>query len=87
MTANEFVRDYGFGEAKRVLHDARGCESIRLWGRYEFKNDDLKRLIESHELIESFGGLEMAKRFLNENIECEDSENLKQAIADVESCL
>ena len=49
---------------------------------------DLKRLVESHALIESFNGLEMAKKFYDENIiECSDAWNLKQAIADVESCM
>lgn len=47
--------------------------------------DDLKRLIESHDLVQSFGGLDHAKRFLNENMPCEDSDVLNKAIADVES--
>lgn len=47
---------------------------------------ELERLVESHELVESFNGLEMAKQFFDENVECSDSERLKQAIADVEAC-
>ena len=47
--------------------------------------DDLKRLVESVDLVESFNGVEMAKRYLEENVECSDSERLKQAIADYES--
>ena len=46
---------------------------------------DLKRLVESVDLVESFNGVEMAKRYLEENVECSDSERLKQAIADYES--
>ena len=47
----------------------------------------IQRLVESHDLVESFGGVEMAKRYLDENLECEDSKTLRQAIADVESCM
>ena len=57
------------------------------------KMDDLKRLVESHELVGRFGGLEMAKgvaaiddneSYLGERFgPCDE---LKQAIADVESC-
>lgn len=48
--------------------------------------NDLKRLVESWGLVESFGGLDGAKRFLNENVPCSDSVRLEKAIADVESC-
>ena len=60
---------------------------------------DLKRLVESYELVESRGGLDAAKhelillqKHLNNTfgyvtiITSEKIENLKQAIADVESC-
>jgi len=54
----------------------------------------LKRLVESHELVGRFGGLEMAKGIAviddNESHLGErfgPCDELKQAIADVESCL
>lgn len=57
MTAQEFIKQYGWGEAKRILHDARGCASVRLYDKYEFSTDDLKQLVDAWELIENFGGL------------------------------
>lgn len=102
MKANEFVKRYGVAEAKRVLHDARGCTGVKLWGRYEFSTDDLKRLIESHELTFLFGDdISYAKKYLKEMLfkfredmefyvedDCRSYSllELKQAIADVESC-
>lgn len=99
MNANNFIRDCGLNEAKRVLRDARGCESTRLWGRYEFKNDNLKRLIESHELVDLWGGIGRCKFFMMgmklnkcDSVKCPKTgmiiskTKLEQAIADVESC-
>lgn len=54
---------------------------------------DLKRLVESHELVELTGGLEMAKSVLDIEINAKHYEydaskvtQLSKAIADVESC-
>lgn len=54
---------------------------------------DLKRLVESHELVESYGGLDKAKKKLSTeqsepyyNYSQQLVDSLKQAIADVESC-
>lgn len=80
MKANEFVKKYGWEYAKHILADDAPLVM-------DLNYADLKRLVESHELVESFNGLEMAKKFYDENIiECSDAWNLKQAIADVESC-
>lgn len=92
MKANEFIKKYGLAEAKRVLHDARGCVGVKLWGRYEFSTDDLKRLIKSHELVESYGGIDAANKticdaFHGSNYHIpEGHEKLSLAIQDVESC-
>lgn len=86
MQANEFVKEHGIAEAKRVLHDARGCVGVKLWGRYEFSTDDLKRLVESHELVEGFGGPSLARKEAHKNC-FSYNQRLLQAIADVESCL
>ena len=102
MKANEFVKKHGLNKAKALL-STQGktianlkseytAEQLREYQGYIVSNDlmslvELKRLVESYELVESFNGLEMAKKFYDENIiECSDAWNLKQAIADVESC-
>ena len=103
MKANEFVKNHGIAEAKRVLNDARGCVGVKLWGRYEFFTDDLKRLVESHDLVEKVGGLLSAKANINEMVVDSGSGyvsdgaklydydfsfgSLRKAIADVESCV
>lgn len=56
------------------------------------KMTDLKRLVESHELVEWHGGLKHAKNYFERNSkQYPDAvggwDSLKQAIADVESCL
>ena len=51
--------------------------------------DDLKRLVESHELVEKHGGLIGAKEYLKGNFiqyHMSAYARLKQAILDVESC-
>ena len=49
----------------------------------------LKRLIESHRIVESLGGLEKAKIrcYLEKHVTMESYNKLKQTIEDVESCL
>ena len=49
----------------------------------------LKRLVESHELVEKLGGIEPAKCYAIDANACgafDDEIKIKQAIADVESC-
>jgi len=87
MKATEFVKDYGLGEAKRVLKDARGCVGVKLYGKYEFSTDELKRLVESHELVNHMGGLEKAMdAVINQEANGRNMTQLAQAIADVEAC-
>lgn len=88
MRANDFIKAHGIAEAKRILHDARGCVGVKLWGRYEFSTDDLKRIVESHELVESYGGIRQSRRWIERTVfKLSDSMiALKKAIADVESC-
>ena len=71
MKANEFVKKQGLAEAKRVLHDGHGCVGVKLWGRYEFSTDDLKRLVESHELANRIGGVD-TMRIMIEQMEIND---------------
>lgn len=99
MKASEFVKKHGIEKARECIEEANAysgfwvnaktLELSKLIPSYDAVSiPDLKRLVESYELVESFNGLEMAKKFYDENIiECSDAWNLKQAIADVESCM
>lgn len=102
-TAIEFSQDYGVGEAKRILIAARGCDTTKLYSKYEFKVDDLKRLVESHELV-AIHGFEKSKEIVA-NAPSDDHfyswtlggsgvrdktvniGELRKAIAGVESCM
>ena len=94
MKANKFLKDNGLTKCSRIVDDLTEQEVDSDFVK------DLKRLVESHELVESFGGLEMAKESLK-NLPSEyqsytmtrddtgattQSFKLKQAIFDVESC-
>ena len=93
MKANEYVKKYGVDCAKEILTHNQDLMNIGFF-------IDLKRLVESYELVKSRGGLDAAKhelillqKHLNNTfgyvtiITSEKIENLKQAIADVESCM
>ena len=81
IKANEFLRDNGIVKCSRIVEDLseQGVDS-------DFTKD-LKRLIESHELVESYGGLENAK---DEYFSCvqnnEPASYIAKAILEVESC-
>ena len=96
-TKNQIV--YIEPKIKLMIHKSV-CEPTTSGIDFVFHRDDLKRIIESHELVESFGGLKMAKESLK-NLPSEyqsytmtrddtgattQSFKLNQAIADVESC-
>lgn len=73
MKANEFFKKVGIEAVKSYIV------------AYEdHLTDELKRLVESHELVASWGGLDDAKFALQL---VRYPERLKQAIADVESCM
>ena len=84
MEANEFLRDNGIVKCSRIVDDLieQGVDS-------DFTKD-LKRLIESHELVESYGGLESAKKFVGSEYrklsQPKTYNRLCEAILDVESC-
>ena len=98
MKANEFVKKHGWGEAKELVARHEKCylpDVFDMWSdklqdfvlctKYaSFNISDLKRLVESHELVENWGGLDDAKFALQL---VRYPERLKQAIADVESCM
>lgn len=104
MRANELVKKFGWEKAK-VLLSAQGLSIPVLKAIYKTEDldwmqravvegdlmnvGDLKLLVASHELVESYGGLEKAKgrTFLSMHISVQSLKDLKQAILDVESCL
>ena len=80
MKANEYINKYGVDCAKEILKHDQYLMNFSFY-------IDLKRLIESHELVESYVGLEDATKVCIQ-LYCkgEDISRLKRAIADVESC-
>lgn len=92
MDATQFIKEHGIKKAREVVATYHGipyytfkektggysaCQSVDL--------SELKRLVESVDLVESLNGVETAKRYLEENMECPDFKLLKQAITDYES--
>ena len=115
MKANEFVKKHGLNKAK-VLLSTQGktianlkseytAEQLREYQGYIVSNDlmslvELKRLVESHELVETWklpeddeNGLDGATLYLecyafySTDEEKAKLDRLAQAIADVESCM
>lgn len=92
MKANEYIKENGLAEARKLLEMGRGF--VKLSDDGGFHTDDLKRLVESHELIKKFHGVEKAKyelKLIEEGsiFRCcvaITAEMLRQAIADVEAC-
>lgn len=79
MKANIFLKDNGLKKCSRIVEDlieqGNGSEFVK----------DLKRLVDSHELVEQYGGVDEAKDYLP-SFRFDSYDDLKQAIADVESC-
>lgn len=93
MKANKFVKENGIEKCKRLLDDL--TDQGHTGDFYE----ELKRIVESYDLIQSIGGLDKAKLYLrvclNSKADMVKTKGcimvhksmLKQAIADVESFL
>ena len=80
MKANEFFKAMGINAVRQFLEN----DNIRTKGMH----DDLKRLVESHELVKEYGSIVRAKMYAESTYTApEVVDRLKQAIADVESCL
>lgn len=104
MKANEFVRRFGlssleiaktlpkFNRYKYVIFYADEIDfSNELHaGRksYMFEVAEVKRLVESHELVEKCGGVDKVKQYLKDGnvFRFEEKPLMKQAVADVEAC-
>lgn len=82
MQANEWINENGWDEAKNLVA-ASG------WRNTPFLIK-IKRLVESYNLVQSYGSLEDAKKALSKKSMLRwidpETELLRQAIADVESC-
>lgn len=84
MKANEYVKEYGWDVAKKALEV---CD----YG-YGVDLSELKRLVDSWELVEYYSGLSSAKavaeQYWNSGVGSAMivSMELQQAIKDVESC-
>ena len=90
MKANEFVKNFGVERAKQIVNADHSVHAL-VFATTKVSLLDLKRLIESHEVVESCGGLESAKKELQRQSILRwinpETERLRGAIADVESCL
>lgn len=101
MKANEFVEKFGLDKTKCVINDFENgkykdcCLDTGLINNLEKSwwdicVYDLKRLVESHELVESKGGIELSKKEVRQRSIVRwvdpEVERLREAIADVEAC-
>lgn len=82
MKPEQFIRWFGIEDAKYLIEQNINCND------FEFSLDDLKRLVESVDLVESWGGIEDLK--LYDLSHCKDKPEsagykLLKAIADYES--
>lgn len=69
MNAVEFVKECGIDVAKRTLSNAIGfgCSKVELFGgKYIFRTDDLKQIVDAWELVELLNGLIGAKAHVRE---------------------
>lgn len=100
MKANEFVKKFGLAKTRKLV---QGYSNTTTYNFYDYCFDSssgeyvsvslsqLKRIVESHELVEKLGGLESAKKELQRQSGLRwinpETERLRVAIADVESCM
>lgn len=94
MKPEQFIREFGVEKARKVVEGApdghKGYNDVinqytrGVWFSRDVMLSDLKRLVESLDLVESYGGvglLEYQVRCLGQEL----SDSLKQAIRDHES--
>lgn len=100
MKATEFIKKFGLMAAKKHLVDVReAVNQVPHKHSLEDFSIDLKRLVESHELVDLWGGIGRCKFFMMgmklnkcDSVKCPKTgmitskTKLEQAIADVESC-
>lgn len=85
MKANEFVKKFGWYAAKHKADELKIIESMG--DKLSIEDNNLIRLVKSHELVMDYYGLTKAKEHAESNYTAPELKaTLKQAIADVESC-
>ena len=95
MNAKDFIQKFGWNDARVCILNCTCPEDRWFMRRGDLVSDqdfdDLKRLVESYELVEKLGGLESAKKELQRQSILRwinpETERLRVAIADVESCM
>ena len=94
MSAIDFVKECGIDVARRTLGNAVGfgCSGIDLFGgKYIFRTDDLKQIVDAFELVDRFGGYDSVLDMVNNPTYFGDSNfeieiKLNEAINLVEQC-
>ena len=102
MKANEYIKYYGWAHARYISNKWDQHKSLKV-GEYsttyyrddegETNLEEMRRLVESHDLVEVEGGIDEVKHtfsFASKHGVDELTEygkRLKEAIADVESCV
>ena len=97
MKENYFIKEYGLGEAVELVNSVKFvvkikdivCDPCFLIGDYALSYKELKRLVESHEIIQKdFESVEMAdyEHMISGCYSDPYWIRVKQAIADVENC-
>ncbi|MBR7715506.1 hypothetical protein [Acinetobacter nosocomialis] len=81
MTPEQFIREWDLEKAREVVA-ASANALVQCSDGTTFHVNDLKRLVESLDLVKKLGGLQGAKAYVPEGYK---SDRLKQAIADHES--
>lgn len=66
MRANDFVKRYGWGYAKELVRNLSVNDTFYLNIGGEIIIEDLKRLVESHELVESCKGVDLSKSLITQ---------------------
>ena len=84
MKANEFVKEFGWDAAKYKADELKIFKG--LGGELSIEDAHLIRLVESHELVESLGGMEKCKMLIAEYGNSEFTANLSYHVENVESC-
>lgn len=85
--AVKYFQKNGLQRSKELVEMGFGFCSLE--GGLSFHTEQLKQIVESHELVESYGGLSQSRIWIERTVfKLSDSMiALKRAIADVESCM
>ena len=87
MDAKEFVKQYGWGEARKCIPYCLKRGDFIYYKNIGINFNNLKTLVDAWELVEKFGGLESCyeKLYMLHEL-TEDPEPIREAIELVEQC-